>query len=45
MLAVSLEGLENVLACGQENFKNEDGENTFSIIMEQEGLLDYLEEL
>lgn len=45
MLAVSLEGLDNVLQCGQENFKNEDGDNTFAIIMEQDGLLDSLEEL
>jgi hypothetical protein len=45
MLAVSLEGLDNVLASGHEHFKNEDGDNTFAIIMEQEGLLDSLEDL
>jgi len=27
MLAVALEGLENVLECGEKNFKNTDGEN------------------
>ena len=45
MLAVALEGLENTLACGEKHFKNENGENYFTILMEQEGCLDDLEEL
>ena len=45
MLAVALEGIENVLACCQANFLNEDGENMFAIQMEQAGCLDDLEQL
>ena len=45
MLAVALEGLENVLSCGQKHYLDENGENTFSILMEQEGALDDLENL
>lgn len=45
MLAVALEGLENTLSCGQKHFVNIEGENMFSIIMEQEGCLDDLEKL
>jgi len=45
MLTVALEGLENTLACGEKNYKNAEGDNMFSIIMEQEGCLDDLEEL
>ena len=43
MLAVALEGIENILACGQNNFINTDGENQFAIDMEQAGCLDDLE--
>lgn len=45
MLAVSLEGLDNTLKCGADNYKNEEGDNVFAIIMEQDGLLDDLENL
>ena len=45
MLAVALEGLENTLKCGQENFLNAEGENLYSIMMEQDGTLDTLEQL
>lgn len=45
MLAVALEGLDNCLECGEKNFKNEEGENEFTILMEQDGLLDELEQL
>ena len=45
MLAVALEGLENTLACGEKNFKDENGDNYFTIIMEQIGCLDDLESL
>jgi hypothetical protein len=34
MLAVALEGLENVLACGQKYFLDANGENRFALIME-----------
>jgi hypothetical protein len=43
MLAVALEGIENILACGQNNYLNEDGDNKFAIYMEQTGCLDDLE--
>jgi importin subunit alpha-1 len=45
MLAVALEGVENILACGQANFVNEEGDNRFAIHMEQAGCLDDLEAL
>jgi hypothetical protein len=45
MLAVALEGIENILACGQANFLNGEGDNTFAIHMEQAGCLDDLEAL
>jgi len=45
MLAVALEGLENTLKCGQENYTNQEGENVYSIILEQQGCLDDLENL
>jgi importin subunit alpha-1 len=45
MLAVALEGLDNTLNCGAQNYKNEEGENEFAILMEQDGLLDDLENL
>jgi hypothetical protein len=34
MLAVALEGLENVLACGQKYFLDANGENRYALIME-----------
>lgn len=45
MLAVALEGFENILLCGQQHFMNEEGENMFAIQMEQAGCLDDLEQL
>lgn len=35
MLAVALEGLENVLSCGAKHYTNEAGENKFAIIFEE----------
>jgi len=34
MLAVALEGLENTLACGEKHFKDNDGNNYFTILFE-----------
>ena len=34
MLAVSLEGLENILSCGEKHYINDDGENVYTIIFE-----------
>ena len=45
MLAVALEGLDNILDCGQKNYIDDGGENMFALITEREGILDYLEEL
>ena len=45
MLAVALEGIENILACGQNHFINQEGDNMFAIQMEQAGCLDDLEQL
>ena len=45
MLAVSLEGLENTLKCGEKNFKDNDGQNHFALLLEQSGFLDDLENL
>jgi hypothetical protein len=45
MLAVALEGLENTLTCGEKNFRDENGDNYFTILMEQNGCLDDLESL
>lgn len=44
IVTISIEGLNNVLKCGQE-FYMEDGFNKFAIIAESNGLLDVLEEL
>jgi hypothetical protein len=45
MLAVALEGIENTLKCGEEHYKDANGENMFTVIFEQLGLLDDLENL
>lgn len=45
MLAVALEGIDNTLKNGQEFHRNEQGENKFTIVFEQEGCLDDLENL
>jgi hypothetical protein len=42
MLEVTLEGLENVLVCGEKNF-NQSGNNLFALEFEREGGLDSLE--
>lgn len=45
MLAVALEGIENTLKCGEKHYKDANGENMFTEIFEQLGLLDDLENL
>jgi len=45
MLAVALEGIDNILECGEKNFLDEEGENKFSQIMETDGCIDDLENL
>ena len=45
VLAVSLEGIDNILKSGQENFKKHGVENRFSVVLENEGGLDLLEGL
>lgn len=45
MLAVTLEGLENTFQCGAKHYLNSDGENVYTIIFEQLGCLDDLENL
>mgnify|MGYP001415994236 FL=1 len=45
MLAVALEGIENTLKCGEKHYKDANGENMFTVIFEQLGLLDDLENL
>ena len=45
MLAVALEGLENTLKCGQKHNLNDENENYFTVLLEQEGCLDDIEEL
>jgi hypothetical protein len=42
---VALEGLDNVLKCGQEHFCTKDGVNQFTTILENEGGLDKIEDL
>ena len=45
ILSVALEGLENILAGGEKNFKTENGENYFAIVMETHGCIDDVEQL
>lgn len=45
MLAVALEGIENILRVGQEHYMNECNENSFLVIMEKAGVVDDLEHL
>lgn len=44
ILAVALEGIENILKCGKEHFLI-NGENKFALRLEQEGGIDALEPL
>lgn len=44
IVAISIQGLNNILKCGQTHFM-EDGFNKFAIIAEANGLLDELEAL
>ena len=44
MLEVTLEGLENILNCGEKNY-SKDGNNLFALEFEREGGLDSLEYL
>ena len=34
MLAVALEGLDNIFECGQKHYLDDNGENKFATIME-----------
>jgi len=43
-LMVVLEALENILKCGEEHFKDAEGNNSFVVQMEVEGVIDHLEE-
>ena len=45
MLAVALEGLENIFECGKEHFNDENGENRFVLLFEGYGFIDDLENL
>lgn len=45
MLAVALEGIDNILDCGEKHFMNENSENEFTLLMETENCLDDLENL
>ena len=45
MLAVALEGIDNILECGEKHFQTDDGENRFAVLMEYENCLDDLENL
>ena len=42
---VMLEAIENILKCGDQHFRDNDGNNQFVIQMEVEGVIDHLEEL
>lgn len=44
-LIVAMEGVENILKCGQEHFLNALGLNEFALALETCGGLDQLEEL
>lgn len=44
LLAVALEGIDNVLKNGKEHF-TQNGENQFALVFEQEGGIDRLESL
>ena len=41
---VMLEALENILKCGDQHFQDQDGNNSFVIQMEIDGVIDHLEE-
>ena len=43
-MMVVLEALENILKCGEEHFKDTEGNNSFVVQMEVEGVIDHLEE-
>jgi importin subunit alpha-6/7 len=45
VLAVALEGLDNILRSGQEHFTKHSQENRFSLILENEGGIDLIEQL
>lgn len=45
VLAVSLEGLENILKAGQEHFAMQGGENRFALQLENDGGLELIEQL
>ena len=43
MLLVALEGIKHILKCGAENFKDEQGLNSFAMILDTCGGLDKIE--
>mmetsp|Transcript_11035 Transcript_11035/g.18451 ORF Transcript_11035/g.18451 Transcript_11035/m.18451 type:complete len:198 (+) Transcript_11035:1043-1636(+) len=45
MISVALEGLTNIFEVGEKQFKNEQGENSFTLEFERLGFLDNLEDL
>jgi len=45
VLIVAMEGIENILRCGQVHFVNDKGENMFALELEICGGIDKLEEL
>lgn len=45
ILLVAIEGIENVLKAGIEHFKTPDGQNPFTIVIDEIGGIDRLEQL
>jgi hypothetical protein len=45
ILAVALEGLDNILKSGQEHYLKHGEENKFSLVLENEGGLELIEQL
>ena len=45
ILAVALEGLDNILKSGQEHYLKNGEENKFSLVLENEGGLELIEQL
>jgi len=44
-LIVAMEGISNILSCGEKHFRNSDGENQFAIELELCGGVDGIEAL
>lgn len=45
MLTVALEGIQNILECGEKHYMNLNGENPFVIIMHTKNHVDDLQDL